>query len=164
MRSLQNARRLMPVLVLVANGGLSMARAQTAPKEPEGLVNLRAEVQKLGSELLQVRAELTQWKIESLSAYVQQARAERQRLVSERQVMEREIGELSQGSNNTAGTNENERREELRDVQLPALLASERAAGDRESQLATMLGRETERLNAIRKQLEHRVGGATEKR
>ena len=158
----RNARTLFPVFVLVATGGLSMSRAQPLPAASGDVAALRAEVHRLGSELLQVRAELTQWKIESLNAYVQHARAERQRLASERQMMEREIGDLSEGSANTAGSNENERREQLKDVQLPSLLASERAASERESQLAAMLGNETERLNVIRKQLERHAGGATE--
>ena len=120
---------------------------------------LRAEVHRLAVELLQVRAELTQWKIATISAHVQDARTERQRLVSERQLMEREIGELSQNSITPGGSND-ERREELKNVHLPAILTSERAASDREASLATMLGEQTERMNKIQKQVQRLTAGA----
>jgi hypothetical protein len=160
----QNARAVTHLFLCLATGPLSTVLAQPVSNEPADVAALRAEVHRLGLELLQLRAELTQWKIETVSAHLQQARAERQRLTSERQIMEREIGDLSQGSANTAGSSGDERREELKNVQLPGLLTSERAAMEREASLGTVLGGETARRNEIHKELERRAARAPRSR
>lgn len=151
---IQSARALVPLFLCLATGALSKAPAQSVGDEPADVAALRSEVHRLGLELLQLRAELIQWRIETIGAHLQQVRAERQRLVGERQLMEREIGELSQVSSNTPGASDEERREELKTVQLPALLTSERAASEREASLAAALSAETARMNEIHKQVE----------
>jgi hypothetical protein len=147
----QSPRALAPLFLCLMTGAVWIAPAQTVRDESADVAALRAEVHRLASELLQYRADLIEWKMQTIRAHLQQVQAERQRLAGERQIMEREIGELSQGS---SGSGDEERREELNTVQLPALLTSERAASEREALLAAALGAETARMNGIHKQAE----------
>lgn len=91
---------------------------------------------------------------------LQQVQAERQRLSMERQTVEREIGELNQHMPNERGSEEEERREELNSIQLPALLERARSAGMRESALVAELSRDGARLAEIQKQLQRLAGTA----
>ena len=130
------------------------APAQTGKSDVNEVASLRAEVQSLSRELLQYRAELIEWKMQSLSAELRQVQAERQRLGSERQLVEREIGELNLASTNNPGAEDEGRREDLANVQMPALLARETAARAREGTLASALSAENARITEIRQQLQ----------
>jgi hypothetical protein len=143
------------LFLCLLTGAAWIASAQPVKDEATDVAALRAEVQRLALELLQYRAELVQWKMHTISAELQQVQAERQRLAGERQVIEREIGDLNQTSANGSGAEDEGRREELNNVQLPALLASERAATMREATLAAALGSETARMTGIQKQMQH---------
>jgi hypothetical protein len=95
----------------------------------------------------------------SIGIELRQVQAERQRLNGERRLIEREIGELNLASTNEPGSEDEHRREELTNVQLPAALAGEHAATAREATLVAALAAENERLTEIRKQV-HRVSAA----
>ena len=159
LNSIQNARGWASLLLcLLAVGGWTASAqsvsAQPAKDESADVAALRAEVQQLASDLLQCRAELAQWKINSIRAELQQVQTERQHLAGERQMIEREIGALNQASTNGPGAEDGDRREELNTVQLPALLARERAATMRETALAAALGSESARMAEIQKHLQ----------
>ena len=132
--------------------------AEPVKDEPADIKTLRAEVRRLAAELLEHRAEFIQWKMEWMSGELQHIQAERQRLINERQVIEREIGELNQASTNGPGAEDDGRKEELNTIQLPAVMARERAAGVRESALASAISGENARMADIQKQLQ-RLGG-----
>lgn len=134
----------------------SIASAQTAGKveEPE-VAALRAEVRRLSLELLQHRLEFAEWKTTRIQTELQQVQAERQRLSAERQLIEKEIGELNQAQISGPGGEDEERKEELNTVQGPALLAGERAAIARETQLVAALAAETGQITEIRKRIQH---------
>jgi hypothetical protein len=140
------------MFLCLLTGAACIAPAQT--NEVTATAALRDEVQKLKRELLLHRAELIVWKMQSIAAELRQVQSERQRLSSERQLIEREIGELNLASTNEPGSEDEGRREELNTVQLPALLAGERAATVRETTLAGALGAESTRMAEVRKQLQ----------
>jgi hypothetical protein len=133
-------------------GVAQIAPAQTIENDSQQNATLRTDVRKLVRELLDLRAEFVQWKLDSIGMQLDQVRAERQRLAAERQLIEREIGDLSQISANGPGGEDDVRRDELKMVQLPAVWERERAATLRESVLASALHTEKERLDAIRQQ------------
>ena len=147
-------RRVTGLFLCLWIGAAWNAPAQTGKSEVNDLAALRAEVQKLSRELLQYRAEFLEWKIQSLSIELRQVQAERQRLGIERQVIEREIGELNLASTNSPGAEDEGRRDELVNVQMPALLAGETAAIAREATLASALRAENARMMEIRQQLQ----------
>ena len=152
--SISLSRRVTFLLLGLSIGTAWNAPAQTGKSEASDVAVLRAEVQRLSRELLQYRAELVEWKMQSLSAELRQVQAERQRLGSERQLVEREIGELNLASTNSPGAEDEGRREDLTNVQIPALLASETAARAREGTLASALSAENVRITEIRQQLQ----------
>jgi len=151
LRSAQSWTRLLLCLLAAAAG---FAQSQPVKDEASEVVVLRAGVQRLALELLQHRAEFLQWKMQSMSSELTQVQAERHRLAAERQRIEREIGDLNQTSTNGPGGEDEDRREELKSIQLPALWESERAAATRETTLATALGAENARIIDIQKQLQ----------
>jgi hypothetical protein len=151
--SVQIARSGAPLFFCLVTGAAGIVPAQSAKGEAADITALRAEVQRLALELLQYRAELIQWKMDSIGAELQHVQAERQHLTGERQVIEREIGELNQASTNGIGTEE-ERREELRTVQLPTIMDRERAVTVREATLVAAFGAERARLSEIQKQVQ----------
>ena len=153
LNSVQSARSCVRLFLCLVAGAAGIVSAQSVKDEADDVAALRAAVQRLASELLQYRAELIQWKIDSISAELHHVQAERQRLTGERQVIEREIGELNQASTNGHGAEE-ERREELRTVQLPTIMDSERAATVREATLVAAFGAERARLSEIQKQVQ----------
>jgi hypothetical protein len=118
---------------------------------------LRAEVKRLAHELLQHRAEFIQWKMHWIKTELEQVKAERQRLASERQSVEREIGELNLASTNSPGAEDEARKDELKNVQMPALLAGERVATAREATLIAALNTENTQLAEIQKQMQGRA-------
>lgn len=118
---------------------------------------LAAEVRRLGIELLQQRAEFIQWKIDSIQVQLQQAQLERQRLAREREEIERELGELNQASTQDPAAEDEERKQELTTVNLPALLAREYAITAHETALAAALTAETKRLAQTSLQLQART-------
>jgi hypothetical protein len=134
-------------------GAVRLAPAQTGKSDGNEVAELRAEVQRLSRELLQYRAELIHWKMQSLGAELRQVQTERQRLSAERQLIEREIGELNLASTNSPGAENEGRREELVNVQMPALLAAETAIAATEGTVAAALGAENTRLVEIRQRL-----------
>jgi hypothetical protein len=142
------------LLLCILTGAVWIASAQPVKEEISDVAALRAEVQRLALQLLQYRAELIQWKMHSFSAELEHVRAERQRLNSERQLIEREIGELNQTSANGAGAEDEERRQELNNVQLPALLASEGAVNAREAMLSSALSTESAQMTDVQEQAE----------
>lgn len=150
----RTSRRVTGLVLFLWIGAGWNAPAQTGKSEGNDIAALRAEVQKLSRELLQCRAELLEWKIQSLSSELRQVQAERQRIGMERQVIEREIGELNLASTNSPGAEDEGRREELANVQMPALLAGETAAMAREATLASALRAESARIQEIRQQLQ----------
>ena len=152
-----SARARAVLFLCLLTGAGWIAPAQSVKGEATGVAALRAEVQRLALELLQYRAELIEWKMQSMSAELQRVRAERQRLSSERQLIEREIGELHQASADGAGAEEEERKQELHNIQLPALLASERAVNAREAMLSAALSAESAQMTEIQKRAERLV-------
>ena len=147
------------LILCVAIGSAATAVAQTAKSDLTEVAALRVELQRLSRDLLQYRAELIEWKMQALSAELRLVEAERHRLGTERQVMEREIGELNLASTNNPGGEDEGRREELTNLQVPALLAGETAAAARATTLASALHAENVRLSEIRQQLQ-RSGSA----
>jgi hypothetical protein len=148
----RSTRNRLAVFLCVLTGAAWIASAQSA--EATDVAALRAEVQRLALELLKYRAELTQWKMHFMSAELQHVRAERQRINSERQLVEREIGELNQASANGAGAEDEERKQELNNILLPTLLASEQAANAREATLSAALSAESAQMTEIQKRAE----------
>ena len=128
--------------------------AQSVRDEASDVGALRAEVRRLALEVLDCRAELVQWKVQVISSELAQVQAERQRITGDRQLIEREIGDLGQGSANGASGEDEGRREELNTAHLPALLETERAASQREASLTAALGAENARMTEMRKQAE----------
>jgi hypothetical protein len=148
-----SARASLSLLLCLLTGAAGIASSQSVKEEPTDVAALRAEVQRLAVDLLQHRAEFIQWRMLWIRTELQQVQSERQRLSGERQSMEREIGALNQSSAN--GTNgDDERKEELNSVQVPALLASERAAATREATLVAALNAESSQLAQIQKQVQ----------
>lgn len=145
-------RRLLACLLMGA--GACIAPAQSVKAEPNDAAALRAEVQRLALEVLQVRAELIQWKMDSIRAELQRVQAERQRVAGERRLIEREIGHLDQAATKGPGAEDQARREELNDVQLREMLATERTTAAREATLIAALSAESARMNEIQKQVE----------
>lgn len=152
--SVQSARSWVRLFLCLLTLAAWIASAQSVKDEADDIAALRAAVQRLASELLQYRAELIQWKIDSISAELHHVQAERQRLTGERQLIEREIGELNQASTNGPAAEDEGRREELKTVQLPAILDTERAATMREATLVAAFGAESARLTEIQKQVQ----------
>ena len=140
-------------LLLCLLAGAAWA-AEPVKDEPADITALRAEVRRLAGELLEHRAEFTQWKIQWMNVELQHIQAERQRLINDRQVIEREIGELNQASTNGPGGEDDGRKEELNTIQLPAVMARERATGVRESALASAISGENARMAEIQKQIQ----------
>ena len=132
---------------------LCVTPAQSVRSDATDVTALRAEVQRLTLELLQYRAEFIQWKMHWIRTELQQVQTERQRLSSERRSIEQEIGELNLASTNNPGAEEEARKEELKSVQAPALMASERAATTREAALVAALNTEMARMAEIQKRL-----------
>jgi hypothetical protein len=155
----QNFHGCLRILLCLLGGTAWIAPAQQAKEETSELVVLRAEVKRLAQQLLQHRAEFIQWKMHWIRAELEQVKSERQRLASERQSIEREIGELNLASTNGPGAEDEARREELKTVQVPALLAGERAATAREAALIAVLNTENTQMAEIQKQMQ---GGGLE--
>jgi len=154
MNFIPGARGCMCLLLCLLMGARWIASAQSVKDDRTDVAELRVEVQRLALELLQYQAELIQWKMHWISAELQQVQAERQRLAGERHLVEREIGDLNQASANGPGAEDEGRREELNTVQLPALMASERAATTREAALAAALGAESARITEVKKRMQ----------
>jgi hypothetical protein len=142
------------LFLCLLTGASGIASAQSAKEGPSDVAMLRAEVQRLTLELLRYRAEFIQWKMNSTSMELQQVQAERQRLIRERQLIEREIGDLNQFSADGPGGEDEGRREELKGIQLPAILELERTTTTREGTLVAALGAESARLTEIQKQVQ----------
>ncbi len=149
-----NYCRALALALYLLTGAASAASAQAAKEDTSEIAALRAEVKQLASELLQHRSEYIQWKMHWIRIELEQVKAERQRLAAERQTIEREIGELNLASTNSPGAEDAERQEELKNVQVPALLAHERAVTARETALSAALNTESASMAGIQKQLE----------
>jgi hypothetical protein len=150
----QSARTSLRLFLCFLTAATWAASAQSVKDETTDVAVLRSEVQRLALELLRHRAEFIQWKMHWMRAELQQVQAERQRLTGERQSIEREIGELNHASTNSPGGENEDRKEELNGVQVPALLAGERAATTRESVLTAALSAENAQISEIQKQME----------
>jgi hypothetical protein len=141
------------VVFFLVTGAACSLPAQSREEAPD-LSTLRAEVQRLALELLQHRAEFLQWKMHWMRAELQQLQAERQRLRSEHQLIEREIGELNLASTHGSGAEDEGRKEELKSIQAPAILAGERAASAREAALVAALNAESAKIADIQRQVQ----------
>jgi hypothetical protein len=143
--------------VYLLAGAAWIASAQRPNDAPTTIATLQAEVRRLAVELLQQRAEFIQWKIDSIQVQLLQTQTERQRLAIEREEIERELGELNQASTHNPAAEDEERKQELTTLKLPALLAREQAVTAQETALAAALTAETKRLAQTSLELQART-------
>lgn len=138
--------------VLAASAGV--AAAQPASPGTDEIADLKAQVHRLTGDVLQARAELILWKIDVLTAELRQIRSAREILSNERKVVEREIGELTLPSVSGPAGEDEGRKEELNNVQMPALHERERSVSAREDALASSLSVEKARLAELRERID----------
>jgi hypothetical protein len=131
-------------LVLAATAA-SGAEAQTLAE----IARLKEDVRKLRLEMLQQRAEFQAWKVQNLTAWLEQTKSERQRAASQTQAGRDELAQLE---SNSAATAEGQSPElealksTLAQHRIPMLERWEQSLLHRESELASTLFTEQTRL------------------